>query len=144
MWNYSYLRGSEFLSLLLHKPLDRFLPLAKWVRFLQGTETLCRPSAILCGTEPVSALCTDTRAFILLRSLYFLFFVDFVCGNLSNINIQLPLFWSTWIQALGQDAATCADLGHGLDYSYCITSEQKWQERWYIRCGHCVSLNRRK
>ena len=29
---------------------------AKWVRFPQGTESLCCPSDMLCCTEPVSAL----------------------------------------------------------------------------------------
>ena len=45
-----------------------------------SAETLCCAWAILCGTEPVSAL---TRVlFILLRSLYF-FFKDFVSGDLA-------------------------------------------------------------
>ena len=51
-----------------------------WIRFRQGTETLCSPSAILLGTEPVSALtrahsycCTlfSFSAFILLLLFYF-------------------------------------------------------------------------
>ena len=29
---------------------------ATWVQFQHGAETLCLPLAILCGTEPVSAL----------------------------------------------------------------------------------------
>ena len=36
-----------------------------------------------------------------------------------NMNIRLPLFWSTWSRALCQDAATYAGLAHGHDYSYC-------------------------
>ena len=43
------------------------------------------------------------------------------------MNIRLPLFWSTWKRALGQDSATCAGLVHGRDWSFCIASEQKWQ-----------------
>ena len=64
-------------------------------------ETLCRASAILRGTEPVSAL---TRALlILLRSLLsvIFFFLDFVSGDLVltvvnfNTTIRLALFWRT-------------------------------------------------
>ena len=61
--------------------------------------------------------------------------MDFVSGDLMqtgfltlnnvNINILLPLFWSTWNLALGQELDTCAGLAHGRDYSYCIASEQK-------------------
>ena len=36
-----------------------------------------------------------------------------------NMNIQLPLFWSTWSPARGQDSATSVGLAHGRDYSYC-------------------------
>ena len=31
-----------------------------------------------------------------------------------NMNIRLPLFWSTWSPARGPDSATCAGLAHGL------------------------------
>ena len=74
-------------------------------------------------------------------------FLDLVSGNLVltgflllNMNILLPLFWSTWSQALGQDLATCAGLAHRRDYSDCRTSEQKSQKV----LGYCFSLNYRK
>ena len=57
-----------------------------------------------------------------------------------NINIWLPLFWSTWSRARGQDSATCAGLGQGRDSRYCRASEQKWQNV----LGPCVSSNCRK
>ena len=74
--------------------------------------------------------CTDTRGFILL-SIFFP--LDFVTPALSShlqgfnsyMNIRLPLFWSAWSLAWGQDSATCAGLAHGRDYySYCTASEQ--------------------
>ena len=45
-----------------------------------------------------------------------------------NMNIRLPLFWSTWSPARGQDSATCAGLAHGRDYSNCRASELKLQK----------------
>ena len=46
-------------------------------------ETLCLPSAILRGTEPVSAQCTDTLAvYFAVLSIIFLF-LDFVSGDLA-------------------------------------------------------------
>ena len=45
-----------------------------------------------------------------------------------NMNIRLPLFWSTWSPARGPDSATCAGLAHGRDYSYCRASELKLQK----------------
>ena len=45
-----------------------------------------------------------------------------------NMNIRLPLFWSTWSLARGPDSATCAGLAHGRDYSYCRASELKLQK----------------
>ena len=45
-----------------------------------------------------------------------------------NMNIWLPLLWSTWSWARGPDSATCAGLAHGRDYSYCIASELKLQK----------------
>ena len=32
-----------------------------------------------------------------------------------DMNIRLPLFWSTWSPAQGPDSATCAGLAHGCD-----------------------------
>ena len=58
----------------------------------------------------------DTSAFMLLFSLYFLlldlcqwWFLSDRVLNL-NLNILLPLFWSTWSKARGKDSATCAGL----------------------------------
>ena len=46
-----------------------------------------------------------------------------------NMNIRLPLFWSTWSRARGPDrgpdTATCEGLAHGRDYSDCRASELK-------------------
>ena len=119
----------EWLLLVVHS-------LETWVRFLHGVDSFCSAAAILRGTEPpsepVSAL---TRAlFILLRSLYF-FFLGFRHWLSStdrvltfNMNIRLPLFWSTWSPAKGQDSATCAGLAHGRDYSCCRALELKLQK----------------
>ena len=88
--------------------------LVLWVRFVHG--------AILCGTEPVSA---QTRA-LYCCALYNYFFLKFrQWRSLTdsvltlNMNIRLPLFWSTWSSASGPDSATCAGLAHGRDYSDC-------------------------
>ena len=52
--------------------------LETWAQFLHDAESCCT-TAILCGTEPVSAV---TRAlFLLLRTIY-IFFLDFVSGDL--------------------------------------------------------------
>ena len=45
-----------------------------------------------------------------------------------NMNIRLPLFWSTWSRARGPDSTACAGLGHGRDYSDCRASELKLQK----------------
>ena len=65
--------------------------------------------------------CTDTRAFILLHSLQF-FFLGFRQWRARadrvvtlNMNIQLPLFWSTWNWARDQDSAIWAGRAHGRD-----------------------------
>ena len=47
-----------------------------------GAETLCSPSALLRGTEPVSAL-TSARFYIAALSGYNYFFLDFVSGDLA-------------------------------------------------------------
>ena len=79
--------------------------------------------------------CTDTRAFyIAALSIIFLllgfrqwrFRTDRVWT--LNMNIRLPLFWSTWSPALGPDSATCAGLAHGRDYCDCRASELKLQK----------------
>ena len=82
--------------------------------------------------------CTDMRAFYI-AALSIMFFplwsrqwrfrADRVLT--LNVNIWLPLFWSTWRSwspARGQDSATCAGLAHGRDYSYCRASQLKLQK----------------
>ena len=50
-------------------------------------------------------------------------------GLTLDMNILLPLFWSTWSLARGQDKAICASLEHRGDYrcdwSISIASEQE-------------------
>ena len=133
---------SHYLSHLSFYRVDRYDLMAFWlmrvavsqvrrVRFQQGAETLCRPSAIWRGTKLVSVL---TRALLYCCTLYNFFFLRFRQWQSRadrvltlDMNIRLPLFWSTWKRALGQDSATCAGLVHGRDWSFCIASEQKWQ-----------------
>ena len=73
-------------------------------------------------------------SFLYCCALYNFFFLDFVSGNLAltgftlNMNILLPLFWSTFSPARGQDSAICVGLAHGRDYSYCRASELKLQK----------------
>ena len=69
--------------------------------------------------------------------LYIIFFLWFrqwrSCADLvlaPNMNIRFPLFLSIWRRARGQDLATCADLSHGYDYSYCIALEQSHRKAW--------------
>ena len=103
--------------------------LETWARFPLAAESFCGAAAILCGTEPVSA--PTCALFILLQSLYF-FSLGFRQWRSRadrvltlNMNIQLPLFWSTWSRVRGPDSATCAGLAHGRDYSDCRASELK-------------------
>ena len=78
-------------------------------------------------------------AFVLLCSLCFLllnfsqWLSDKVLLVTLNMSIQRSLFGSNCSQALGQDSAICVSLEHGSDYSYYISSEQKWQKM----LGHC-------
>ena len=73
--------------------------------------------------------CTDTCAvYIAAISIIFVSWISSVVisrwqGLTLNMNIILPLFWSTWSRARGQDSATC--LAHGRDCSYCRASELK-------------------
>ena len=101
---------------------------ATWIQFQQGAETLCSPMsplAILRGTEPVSAL---TRCVLLNFFLWIRLWWSLTDRVLTlNMNIRLPLFWSTWGWARGPDPATCAGLAHGRDCSNCRASEQKSQ-----------------
>ena len=97
--------------------------LVLWVRFVHG--------AILCGTEPVSA---QTRA-LYCCALYNYFFLKFRQWRSRtdsvltlNMNIRLPLFWSTWSSANGADSAICAGLAHGRDYSDFRAKELKLQK----------------
>ena len=75
--------------------------------------------------------CTDTRAFFI-AALSIIFFFQWLSRAdrvlTLNMNIWLPLFWSTWSRAWGPDSATCAGLAHGLDYSDCRASELKKQK----------------
>ena len=71
--------------------------LAILVRFPQGPHHFCHPSAILCGTEPVSAL---TLVLLYCCTLYN-FFLGFrqwrSCADrilTLNMHILSPLFWS--------------------------------------------------
>ena len=91
-----------------------------WVPFLLGAETLGSPSAILCGTEPISALTLER--FILLCSLYFFIAFHWWWSNTDTLwqgstldltwNIRLQLFWSTWSKAPGQDLGHSGWLSH--------------------------------
>ena len=45
----------------------------------------------------------------------------------EHLTSSLPRFRSTWSRALGPDSATCADLEHVCDYSYCRATEQMRQ-----------------
>ena len=81
---------------------------ATWVRIQHGTETFLRPSVILRGTEPVTAL---KRALLYCFALYNFVFLGFrqwwsrADKVLTlNMNIRLPLFWSAWSRARGQDS----------------------------------------
>ena len=70
-----------------------------------------------------------------LSMIFFLGFLLWRSGadrNLTvNVDIRLPLFWSTWSRVSpgsGPYSATCAGLALGSDYSYCRASEQKSQK----------------
>ena len=104
-------------------------------------ETPCLPLAISRGTEPVSALrhallycCTLYNTIQYLYIYIYLGFRHFQSSTdrvlTLNMNIQVPLFWSTWSRAQGPHSATCVGLAHGRDYSYCSlrASEQKSQK----------------
>ena len=76
--------------------------------------------------------CTDTRAFYIVALSIIIFFLGFRQWRFRadraltlNMNIWLPLFWSSWNQARGPALATCAGLAHGSDYSNCRASELK-------------------
>ena len=74
--------------------------------------------------------CTDSGAFCI-AALSIIFFFGFrqwwSCSDrvlTLNMNIRLPLFWSTSSRARVQDLARCAGLAHGRDYSDCRASEK--------------------
>ena len=95
-----------------------------------------------CSLNPEVRFELGSHSFPLITRSFFLSWIlsAAICADSAlthNINIWLPLFWSTWSRARGQDSATCAGLAHGRDYSYCRASEQKRQNR----LGHCFSLN---
>ena len=53
-----------------------------------------------------------------------------------NMNIRLPLFWSTRSRARGPDSATCVGLAHGRDYSDCTSGDiSQWTDRYWIADG---------
>ena len=66
--------------------------LVTWVRFLMSADSFCSASAMLCGTELISAL--TCALFILLRSLYF-FFLGFRQWRSRENLFDLPnlLYW---------------------------------------------------
>ena len=116
------LRVISRFSAKWHEPMAQSfkqvaMSLATWDRFPHGAETLSASRPFFVALSP------DTRAFILLRSLYFFFVWQSRADRALtlNMNIQLPLrlFWSTCSRALGPDSATCAGLAHWRDYSYC-------------------------
>ena len=104
--------------------------------------TLCHLSAILRGTEPVSAL---TRALLNCCALHI-----FSPSWISSVAIsrwqgfdskhehptvfRLPLFWSTWRRARGPDLAACAGLAHWRDYSDCRATEKCHKSAWPMNC----------
>ena len=77
--------------------------------------------------------CTDTRA-LYRCALHIFFFIEFRQWRSRayrvltlNMNIRLPLFWSTSSWTRGLESATCAGLALGRDCSTCRASEQKSQ-----------------
>ena len=121
-----------FFSSNGYEPMDKWLRLvaesqSTWVWFLMSAETLCSASAILRGTEPVSA---PTRAlFILLHSLKknSLGFRQWRsrADRVVNLNttIRLPLFWRTWTRARARTRPHVRAWHMGRDYSNCRASE---------------------
>ena len=92
----------------------------------------CSPSAILRATEPGSpSVHWHERIYIAALSTFLFLFLGFRQWRsrddrvlILNMNIRLPLFWSTWSRTRGPDSATCAGLVYGLDCSDCTASEQ--------------------
>ena len=118
-----------------YKPMAQWLrwvavSLAPWVLFLISAEMLCSASAILRGTESVSAM--TLALFILLQccTLYNFFFLGFRqwlsrADRVVNLNttIWLPLFWRTWTRARASTRPHVLAWHMGRDYSYCRASE---------------------
>ena len=97
-----------FFPCYWYKPMAKWLRLvaesrATWIWFMMSAETLCSASAILRGTEPVSALtralvyCCTLQNFLLLGFCQWRSRADRVV-NLS-MTIRLQLFWRTWARA---------------------------------------------
>ena len=111
---------------------NRYEPMVEWLRLIiHSLETWVRGHF----EGHWARQCTDTSAFYIAALSLYIFFLDFVSGDLAmtgfltlNMNIRLPLFWSTWSQARGPDSVTCAGLSHGCDYSDCRASELKLQK----------------
>ena len=107
----------------------------------QGDETPCSSLAILRDFEPLSAL---IRALLYCFALYNFLLLGFRqwrsrADRVSalDINVWLPLFWSTWIRARGQDSATCVGLANGRDHSDC-RQNYIWQQNKCARAVACV------
>ena len=83
--------------------------------------------------------CTDTHSLILLQSLTYCFvgFSQWLSHAdrifTLNMNIWLPLFWSTWSRARGQTCPHELAWHMGViihcDYGHCIALQQKWLKR---------------
>ena len=82
--------------------------LATWVWFLQGTETFL---AILCGTEPVTAL---THV-----PLYCCAFHNFFLGILTCTS-DFQCFAALWVRPWTSSSPHILKLAHGHNYSFCI------------------------
>ena len=100
---------------------------ATWIWFMMSAETLCSASAILRGTEPVSALtralvyCCTLQNFLLLGFCQWRSRADRVVN--LNTTIWLPLFWRTWTRARASTRPHVLAWHMGRDYSDCRASE---------------------
>ena len=113
--------------------------------FQQGTETLCssaapRPFCVALNLSVhwhtrfhIAALIVLSICFSLKSRQWRSRWRDLT----PNMNIFLPLLWSTWSRERGPDLATFAGPVYGHDCSYCSALEQKCLKR----LGHCFSLH---
>ena len=112
---------------------DRYQHIAEWFRQIAVSRETC--DLLWQGRWKLSAA---PRPFCVAVVRAFIFHISSVAisrwqGLPLNMNIWLPLFWSTLSRARGPDSATCAGAEHGRDYSCCVVLEQK-QQKWL---GHC-------